>query len=239
MISKTLLRQTIRENLVLWFVLTGVQALLLAVMGGTTNVATSSIAYYNMLPEILSAIYVIITGNKLISAQVDKGTLAYVLSTPVKRTAVTLTQSLYFAGSLFVMFGISAGVHILSTQLFNEAGIQTGDISLILKLNLGLFVLALAYSGICFLASCIFNLSKYTIAVGGGLVGISILLPIISMFGENFKNLKNFSLSSLYSATSIVQGNNDFIWHFAILAGVGIVTMIVGSVIFDKRDLPL
>lgn len=239
MISKTLLKQTIRENIVLWLVLTGIQGLLLAVMGGSGPVALSGIAYYNMLPGMLIAVYVIITGNKLLSAQVDKGTMAYVLSTPVKRSAVAVTQAVYFTGSLLLMFGIGAAAQIISAH-FSKYGISSADVGIVLKLNLGLFALSLAYSGICFCASSIFNLSKYTIAVGGGIVGIFLLLPIVSMFGEKFKDLKNLSIASLYDSSSIMAGaSKDYIWQFAILACIGIVTYIVGSTTFAKRDLPL
>jgi ABC-2 type transport system permease protein len=239
MISKTLLRQTIRENITLWLVLTGVQGLLLAVLGGTvSSVAMTAMTYYKMLPGILVAVYVIITGNKLLSAQVDNGTMAYVLSTPVKRLAVTVTQAVYFIGSLFLMFAVSAAAHIISAH-FSGAGISSTDVGLVLKLNLGMFALSLAYSGICFLASSVFNLSKYTIAVGGGLVGMFLLLPVVSMFSEKFKDLKNLSIASLYDPMAITKGSGDYIWQFAILACIGIVTYVVGSAIFKKRDLPL
>jgi ABC-2 type transport system permease protein len=239
MISKTLLKQTIRENITLWAVLTAVQALLLAVMGGTVpNVALTAMTYYQLLPGILVAIYIIITGNKLLSAQVDKGTMAYVLSTPVKRSAVAFTQALFFVGSLLLMFAIGAGSHIIFAHL-SVAGINLAGVGLVLKLNLGLFVLSLAFSGIVFCASGIFNLSKYTIAVGGGLISLFLLLPIVSMFGENFHALKNLSIASLYDPMTIATGAESFIWKFLVLTVIGFVTYIVGSTAFAKRDLPL
>ncbi|KPG70689.1 hypothetical protein AEQ18_08745 [Enterococcus sp. RIT-PI-f] len=191
-----------------------------------------------MLPEILSAIYVIITGNKLIAAQVDKGTLAYVLSTPIKRTTVAITQAFYLVGSLFFMSIISAGTHLIATQFLNS-GLSSDDFGIIVKLNLGVWVLSLAYGGICYLASCVFNLSKYAIAVGGGIVGVSLLLPIISMFSDKFDFLKNFSLSALFDAPTIISGSSDYIANFVILAVIGFMGILVGSQIFVKKDLPL
>ncbi|WP_054115939.1 ABC transporter permease [Enterococcus sp. RIT-PI-f] len=238
MISKPLLKQTIRENWMLWLVLTLVQAVLLLILGAIANVAATGVAYYNMLPEILSAIYVIITGNKLIAAQVDKGTLAYVLSTPIKRTTVAITQAFYLVGSLFFMSIISAGTHLIATQFLNS-GLSSDDFGIIVKLNLGVWVLSLAYGGICYLASCVFNLSKYAIAVGGGIVGVSLLLPIISMFSDKFDFLKNFSLSALFDAPTIISGSSDYIANFVILAVIGFMGILVGSQIFVKKDLPL
>ncbi|MDR0571159.1 MAG: hypothetical protein LBG71_08130 [Clostridiales Family XIII bacterium] len=81
--SGTLLKQTIKSNASLWVILTGIQAFMVYGVASTgTNLQQTALAYYNMLPGLISAIYVIITGNKLIAARVDKGTMAYVLSTP-------------------------------------------------------------------------------------------------------------------------------------------------------------
>ena len=94
-------------------------------------------------------------------------------------------------------------------------------------------------SGICYMASCVFNLSKYTIAVGGGLVGAFTLLNMMGMFGDTFNWMKYFTLTTLYDINSVIGGNTDFIWKFCVLAAVGIITYIIGSVAFTKRDLPL
>jgi ABC-2 type transport system permease protein len=182
-------------------------------------------------------VYVIVTGNKLISQLVDKGTMAYVLSNPVKRTAVAFTQAVFFAGSLFFMFAIGAAAHIVSAYF--AKGISAADAGLVIKLSLGLFVLSIAFSGIMFCASSIFNLSKHTTAVGGGLVGLFLLIPMVSMFGDNFKWLKYISLQSLYNPLGIVSDTDDFVWKFIVLAVVGIALYIAGSSVFAKRDLPL
>jgi ABC-2 type transport system permease protein len=233
------MKQTIKSNIVLWVILTGIQAAMVALVAGAgTNLQQTALAYYNMLPGLISAIYVIITGNKLISQQVDKGTLAYVLSTPIKRSKAAMTQATFFVGSLFLMFGISAAAHIFSHYI-TVGSITFEEVKMILLLNLGLFVLNVALSGICFLASCVFNLSKYTIAVGGGIVGAFLILSIMSMFGESFHWMKNITLVTLFDINSVLSNSADFIWKFIVLAVVGIVTYTIGSAAFSKRDLPL
>ena len=239
MISKTLLKQTVKSNFPLWMILTGIQAVMVAMMAGSgLAIETTGRAYYNMMPGLISAIYVIITANKLIASQVDKGTMAYVLSTPAKRSKVAATQAVFLLGSLLIMFSISAGAHILANYIA-AGSISSADIETILLLNLGLFVLNMALSGICFLTSCIFNLSKYVVAVGGGIVGAFQLLSIMSMFGESFHYMKNLTLVSLYDITSIFTKSSGILWKFIVLAGIGVVTYLVGSVAFIKRDLPL
>lgn len=239
MISKTLMKQTIKSNLSLWLILTGLQAVMVALVAASgTNLQQTALAYYNMLPGLISAVYVIVTSNKMIASQVDKGTLAYVLSTPVKRSKVAFTQVAFFLGSLFIMFSISAGSHILSHYI-GVGSISGGEVKAILLLNLGLFVLNAALSGICFLTSCVFNLSKYVTAAGGGIVGGFMILSIMAMFGENFHWMRNLTLVTLFDIDSVLSDSSDFIWKFIVLAAVGTVTYIIGSMSFTKRDLPL
>jgi ABC-2 type transport system permease protein len=239
MISHTLMKQTLKANISLWLIITAILALCLVVVSTTgQTVVVGGQIFYSLMPGMLISIYVIITGNKLLAAQVDKGSMAYILSTPVKRSKVALTQAVYFIGSLLTMFLITTASHIIPTAI-KDGSISSSDVGYIIKFNLGLFVLSLAFSGICFLASSIFNLSKNAIAVGGGLVGAFLLLSIVSMFGENFHFLKNLTIVTLYNVNSIVSGSSDYIWQFAILGGIGLITYFSGIRIFSQRDLPL
>ena len=112
------------------------------------------------------------TANNLIAGQVDSGSMAYILSTPTKRKKVTITQMCYLIFSLFSMFVLTTIASMISL-----ASVKTADISItygqMLLLNLGAFVTMLAISGICFLASCWFNRSKFSMSIGGGLVCFS------------------------------------------------------------------
>lgn len=239
MISRTLMKQTIKSNLALWMILTGIQTAMIAMIASTgVPIQMTGLTFYNLLPGIISAIYVIITSNKLIAAQVDKGTMAYILSTPTKRSKVAITQAIFFTGSLLLMYTITAGTHILASYISADS-ISATDVKIIILLNLGLFVLDVAISGICFLASSVFNLSKYTIAVGGGLTGAFHLLSMMGMFGESFKWMSNFTVVTFYDIPSVMAGTTDFIWKFVVLAGIGLVTYLIGSAAFTKRDLPL
>jgi ABC-2 type transport system permease protein len=206
-----------------------------------TSLQQTALAYYNMLPGLISAIYVIITGNKLLAQQVDKGTMAYVLSTPIRRCKVTGTQTVFFLGSLFLMFTVSAASHCIAHYI-GSGSITATEVGHVALLNLGLFCLNAALSGICFLASGVCNLSKYAIAIGGGIVGAEILMSIMGMFGESFRWMRNFTLVTMFDINSVLStepNSNAFIWKFIVLAAVGAVTYAIGSAAFVKRDLPL
>lgn len=196
MINTTLLKQTIKTNLPFWLIMTGVQAFCLVTMAGTGgSIAMMAQAFYSLLPGILSGVYIIITSNKLFAAQVDKGSMAYILSTPVKRSTVAFTQMFFMVISLLLMFAITSIAHIAAV-VYAAGTISATDVETIVGLNLGLFALSLAFSGICYLCSGVFNLSKYAIAVGGGFVGTMLLLSFLECSAVAWQNCQTSPLSN-------------------------------------------
>ena len=125
-----------------------------------------------MLVPALSAIFIIIVGNKLLAGQVDRGSMAYLLTAPVRRLTVTLTQTLYFIGALVVTFGSMV-------NHYAEAGFAK---KILVELNFGALAIAFAFAGIMFLASGVFNLSKLSLGTGGVLILAFILLAVIASF---------------------------------------------------------
>jgi ABC-2 type transport system permease protein len=233
-----LFKQTIKENFGLWLAMTGLQGLMLFGMGLNASVAMSAISYYNMLPEIFLAIFVVITASSLVAAKVERGTMTYILCQPLTRSKVIMTQAIYLIVALFSMFLISAVCHITATAM-SAGGLLDGDISKILFLNLGLFALGLAYSGICFLASSIFNTTKQSSGLSGGIVGAQIIFPIVAMFSANYAFLKYLTLSTLFDINEIMTGDEWFLMKIGILAVVGLVLYGASVAVFKKRDLPL
>ena len=102
--------------------------------------------------------------------------MAYLLTAPVRRLTVTLTQTLYFIGALVVTFG-SMTVTSLLVNHYAEAGFAK---KILVELNFG--ALAIAFAGIMFLASGVFNLSKLSLGTGGVLILAFILLAVIASF---------------------------------------------------------
>ena len=105
MFSLPLFQQSIKSNGVFLLVITAILILL--------NVEFSMIEptkpmlfviFYGMMTLIVPSIYVLVTSNSLISNQVDRGSMAYILSNPVKRSALVFSQASYFVLSLAGMF---------------------------------------------------------------------------------------------------------------------------------------
>lgn len=222
---------------------------------------------YKIAGVLLPMIYVMITCNKLVAAQVSDGSMAYVLSTPTNRKKVVRTQYFFIILSLIAMYlVITTGAYssgAIAYFITNPANINFGTFTLRTFLYcFGSFCAMFGLSGICFGASCWFNKSNYSIAVGGGACILAFLCCILGLFGNKVfvsvgvgvQAMDFFNYLSLYTlidtsamsdfakiATGAYGGawNFNWIWELAILLVIGGVLAFVGGRRFLKKDLPL
>lgn len=252
MFSLPLFKQTVKSNWVMWAVMTAVMTVLciqFAVMEMTQNLLF--VIFYGMMTTILPGIYVLVTSNKLLASQVDRGSMAYVLSTPIKRSTVAFTQIVYMIVSLVLMFGIQTAAHIIANAAtpisFETLGYMqlSGDITtqMILQINLSALMVCIALSAVCFMFSGIFNTTKFSIGLSGIFVGVSILGNMLAMFGSlgvsGLDNFKYITICTFYDYESVLFGNNDWIVKMIAPAAIALVAFMIGSIVFKKKDLPL
>lgn len=204
--------------------------------------------FYRIAGLLLPMVFVIMVANGLLAGQVDSGSMAYVLSTPTKRRTVTVTQMAYLLFALFAMFALLTVVSVISVWVVggNSFAINYGEI---LLFNAGAFLTMFAIAGFCFMCSAIFNRTKYSLSIGGGLTIFSLVCTILGLFGSavvpsamriSAMNFFNYlSVITFFDTVSILGGTLSYLWKFGILAAIGIVTFIIGVFRFDKKDLPL
>lgn len=145
------------------------------------------------------------------------------------------------------MFSLTTITGCICLSLISEE-IELIYANLIL-LNVGAFLVLFALSGLCFFTSCIFDRSKRSMAIGGGLSIFALVAAMLGLFGSpvipsvvRLDVLNNFNYAtiiSLFDVISIIDGTSAFIIKFVILAVCGIVGYIAGSLRFTKKDLPL
>jgi len=107
-----------------------------------------------------------------------------------------------------------------------------------LMLNVGALLLLFAIGGIAFLASCIFNLSRHSLALGAGLPFLFLILYFLSQVNTTLEPLRYFTLLTLFGSERVISGG-DYALQFAILGVVGVVLYVLAIRIFKRRDLPL
>jgi len=161
LINRTIFRHTLKSNLKLWILFAAVTSLIMAIfvavfkpstisgvmdlikdsaLAGivinTTFLGMLSSTFYTMHGVLLPLVYIIFTANGLIAAQVDRGSMAYVLSAPVRRSTLVLTQGLYLIVALAGMCTVITLVGLAAIRLF-QSDIEV-DVADFLLVNLGL-----------------------------------------------------------------------------------------------------
>ena len=222
---------------------------------------------YKIAGVLLPMIYVMITCNKLIAAQVSDGSMAYILSTPTNRKTVVRTQYIFMLLSLVAMYIVITGGAYASGAvgyfITKPANINFGTFTLRTVLYcFGSFAAMFGLTGVCFGASCWFNKSQNSVAIGGGACVLAFLCCILGLFGNKVfisvgigveaMNLFNYltiytlvdteSMSNFAKYVSGAYGgilSLNWLWEVGILFAIGIGFTILGGVKFVKKDLPL
>ncbi len=202
---------------------------------GTTLLGFVASYFYGFLIFLLPMIYVIIVANRSIASHVDKGSMAYLLSTPNTRGKIARTQAGFLLISITLLIGIITIVGILVSEMIfpNEL-----DIKGFLLLNLNTLLLYFAVTGIGFFASSLFNDTKNSLALGAGLPVAFLVLQMLSGTGESVEFLKYFTLFTLLDPDKIISGEG-YVINFVILTLLAIILYASGFFVFKKRDLPL
>jgi len=212
---------------------------LLAAMGFTAvgNGLLNFVAtyFYGFLILLLPMIFTIVAANKAIASHVDKGSMAYLLSTPNTRSKIAITQAFYLLTSISFIITFITIVGIVMSQILYPGEL---DIDGFIRLNLGALLLYYALTGLSFFASCIFNDTKNSLMLGAGLPVAFLLLKMLSEVGESTYFLKYFTIYTLFDPTKIISGENHII-PFIVLVLLAICLYMAGIISFKKRDLPL
>lgn len=207
--------------------------------------------YFTVLGLLPLFVLVMIAANSLIAAQVDKGSMAYILSTPTKRLAVAVTQALYMLLVPLVILAVTCCVKIAT----GIAILGDIDIPRTITLYIGMYLVVEAAAGICYLCSCIFNQSSKALSIGGGITLWFFLAALLGMFGsEDMVNMgvgsetldifNKLTIISLFDADAVQTiGTNSvdtgFVPGMIILAVIAVICYAAGCVKFCKKDLPL
>ena len=242
--NKSLFIQSIKANWKIWLVVTLVMSLLIAqfcaMEEGVMNLTTE--IFYGMMSIIIPTIYVVVTANNLLARQVDDGSMAYVLSSPIKRRDVALTQIMFLVLSVFITFVMTFLTHLI---IRTAVGSNSLSVAQILYLNIESFLTVAAIGGICFMFSGIFNRSKYSIGAGGMLAVFFILMSMMAMFGglapsmSALSNFKYFTIITLCDKESVLDGTSTWLIESMALIGISAISYTIGSIWFNKKNLPL
>lgn len=242
---------TVSEMLTVTLDMMGVAPDLVEKMSEMDPASMMNQMYYTAMGLLPIFILIVILANSLIADQVDRGSMAYVLSTPTKRSAVAVTQMVFLLVVPLLIIGVVGATRIGTSFLFYDEVNVAGMVALFI----GMYILVEAVCGLCYMGSCLFSQSKKSMAFGGGLAVWFFLASMIGLFGsENMVNtgmgveelsiFNKLTLVGLYDVDALATigtGSVDtaFVWKLLVLVAVAVVSYAVGAVRFSKKDLPL
>ena len=158
--------------------------------------------FYGFILLVFPLIYTIIAANSLVAGHVDKGSMAYLLSTPNTRVRLITTQAVYFVLSIAAMLGLIVAIIVGSSAILWPGYLDIGRFML---LNLVTLLLLIAVGSVSFLSSCIFSDSKYSLAVGAGIPALFVMFKLISEIANEVAFFKYMSPYSLLDTNKILN----------------------------------
>lgn len=193
--------------------------------------------YYGLVFVLLLMIFSVTVSTQLVAHHVDKGSMAYLLTTPVSRTKVAFTQAITLVSGLLIIVLVTYVGGLIGVTWF--LGDHEINHELFLKMNLVgglLFLVVCSYS---FFFSCIFNDEKQSLGASAGLTIFFYGIDMVGKLSEDFEWLRNFSIFNLFRPQEIVSGNYDVGIVSIVLFSVAVLIFAISITVFKKRDLPL
>ena len=189
---------------------------------------------YGFILVIFPMIFCILRGNALIAKYVDKGSMVSLIAAPIKRRTIAFTQMKVLVSGIVLL--------ILSNTIVELICAESGfpgklDIKELVILNGGLLCLHLLIGGICFLSSCIFSDTKYSIAFGAGIPTFMYVLQMLANVGGNAEKAKYFTFFTLFHPDGLIAGESSAIVGAFVLFMGAVMLYAFGIMIFERKDL--
>ena len=162
--------------------------------------------------------------------------MAYLLASPHTRGCVVRTQLSVLLTSIVVLIAYAAvlGVGVSAAVFPGEL-----DMTAFLLLNLGALCLHLCLGSMCFLASCAFDETRVSVALGAGVPVAMFVLQMVSNMDGGTKFLRFFTVFTLFDPRAIVARGLPAMGGCLALALIAAALYAIGAVLFQRRDLPL
>ncbi len=191
---------------------------------------------YGFISIVFPLIYVVIAANKLVAKHVDSGSMAYLLTTPVTRISVAVTQAVFLTFGLVLIFIVDIGMLlVLSVSMY--PGML--DIGGFLALNFVTLMSLVTAGGVGFFFSCFFNESRFSLAFGGGILIAFFVVKMVSEIDAKLENLKYLSLFSVVQIDRILEDPLYGVGIGLVLCGVSLSLYAAATIVFNRKSLAI
>lgn len=192
-----------------------------------------SAEHFSFVWPLLAIFLAIGTAGNSIAGEIEKATLALTLSSPVKRARLYLAK---MASGLIMIggFAVISVLALIPLTMINDVII---DRSHVLKIAiLGLFFSLAIYSLALMFSAIYSEKSKVYFWTGGILISMYVA-NIVSGLVSSMKNLQYVSVFHYFAGDKALVNGELSIQALAVFAGIIIISLTTGFLVFKKRDI--
>lgn len=196
----------------------------------------AGIAFTHPVLLALFASWSIARGAQAIAGEIEAGTLGWMLSYPVARTAFILSKALVlFSGSLLLVLAFVAG--LLGTA--DALGVAHAGPRPYLLAGLETFLLYGAVGAITLCCSALTSEKGKAVLAGTGILLGGYVLNYVADLWEPAKAVRFLSLFAYYDPKTMLGGGAVAPAHLAVLAGISLVALVGAAIGFRRRSLSI
>lgn len=202
---------------------------------GATSLLGFMVSYlYGFILLIFPMLFCILRGNGLIAKYIDRGSMVSLVAAPVKRRIIAFTQMTVLTSGILMLVIYSTVLEVVCAEICFPGEL---DVSELLFLNAGLLCLHLFIGGICFLASCAFSDTRYSVGFGAGVPALMYVLQMLANVGKDAETAKYLTFFTLYDPDGIISGDCNAMIGAVILLVGSIVLYAIGISVFSQKDI--
>lgn len=233
----TLQRQIPTQMLQIPFVRTILQAILGAQLSGPIGPdILSAICWVHPVVLALLAAHAIISCTRVPAGEVDRGTIDVLLSLPVSRTGLFVSDTAVWMLSGLVMLGLALVGNAIGATWALAPELRPSAPKLA-YIALNLLSLYFAAGGLAWLASALSDRRGWAMGVVFAILLASFLINFLAEFWTPAKQVSFLSVLTYYRPLYILRDGTPRWSDIAILAGAGGALWAAAGVVFHRRDL--
>jgi ABC-2 type transport system permease protein len=199
-----------------------------------------ALAFVDPVVVLAATVWGITRGSDAVSGQLERGTMEMVLSAPVRRGAVFLSQALATTAGAALLSGVLLAAVWSAVALGPWSGTVTPARFVPAVANV--FGLMVCMAGLAAAVSAADSHRWRTIGILCGFYVFSILAKLVGRLSTRYGWVGYLSVLNAYEPQRLVSGTPES-WallarYDGVLLGVGLVAYLAGAVIFARRDLP-
>lgn len=186
-----------------------------------------------IIVTLMGSMYIAYLGAGILVKEEDEGSIEYLMCKPFSRKEIYISKFLallimIFILNIFIAMATIIGAIIYGGESYNEEAIYL--------MAFAPCLLHLTFGCLCFGLSSFISKNRQAVGMSIGIVSVFYIFSILAGLSEKLEWLKKISIFD-YVSTNVVAGEKCIAgYNLAIMGAIIIVSVIFGTVIYNKKD---